>query len=91
MSDFESEEEYADYYARVMDDLLDPFGPYPAEYSKKPISDDAPQIHIDASHHPECEFDGANPDTCDCRGLYNRDYEREREEEIDELHQEYWG
>jgi hypothetical protein len=57
-------------------------------YSKKPVpSDKMPGVQ----HHPECQYDGLNLDTCMCFELYNKDYEDAQEREADENWRYYNG
>lgn len=81
--DFES------YYEQVMYDegLL---APYEEEYSRRPIPDEKVWSVAGFVHHPQCEYVEGQPELCNCKSLYERDYHEEREQELEAMHEEWW-
>ena len=62
-------------------------GPYEENptYFKKPLEKGQPTIW--STHHHECAYlEGDHPETCDCKALYERDYEDARLKQLEELY-----
>jgi hypothetical protein len=81
---------YTDPYEYSPEEEYDIMGPYPPEYSKRPIPDSKVWSIPGTTHHPECYFDAINLDTCNCRQLYERDYQETQEKELEDMHETYW-
>lgn len=79
-----------DPWERFLDDEEFAFGPYSEDYSKLPIPDSKVWSVAGTVHHPECGFQGRDMEDCNCKELYTRDYEADKEAAAEELHEEYW-
>jgi hypothetical protein len=86
---YEFDEDYG-YGATDPYEYLDDYDQQVEEYSKRPISDDKACDRPDLVHHPKCAYQGRDIEDCNCKALYERDYQVEKEEELEDLHQEYW-
>jgi len=82
-----------EYGPNRFDGVPDVFGPYPdgavheEGYSKRPVRSDK---LVGSSHHQDCTYDDIHLSTCMCFELYSRDYEMERDDEAEAMHQEWW-
>jgi hypothetical protein len=81
--------DYWDDDGDYLNDLMqEEFGPYSEDYSERPIPDDKVWSIAGTAHHPEC-IDRHGTD-CNCKELYERDYEVRQETEAEEQHEEFW-
>lgn len=92
MSDFETDEEYYTYLeaAGLLPWQDDEFGPYAEEeYTGRPVPDSS--TSVGATHHPACEYIGTDDAQWGCcQALWEADYETKKEQEAEELHEEWW-
>jgi len=84
MSDFESEEDWLLYYDGLMQEPYDE-----DEYTGRPLRDSSTRVGI--THHADCPSGEGFDATFDCCTEYwEADYQRQKDLEAEELHEEWW-
>jgi len=75
-----------DYYAYMEQEYQDLVGD--EEYTGRPIRDSNTRVGI--THHPNCPYGELNPDFDCCTEYWEADYQKQKDLEAEEMHQEWW-
>jgi hypothetical protein len=84
MSDFEFDEDYGYGGVDPYEDVI-----HEEEYTGRPIP--YSNTMVGSTHADGCEWvNGDYPDKCSCKELWEAKFHRERDQELEDLHEEYW-